>query len=90
VSTNSVPSKARGHILVASLKQKPYQPLAGTSAGSHPRCCTRAWLGGAALIFCSCFTCKSPIFEVEPRGFEPLTSAVQRRTTISYPVLSCR
>jgi hypothetical protein len=29
------------------------------------------------------------IFEVEPRGFEPLTSAVQRRYELSGCILAC-
>jgi hypothetical protein len=33
------------------------------------------------------FPAKQRISGVEPRGFEPLTSAVQSRTTISYLVL---
>jgi endonuclease III len=32
-----------------------------------------------ATFYSLLFTCKTQVFEVEPRGFEPLASAVQRR-----------
>src|ERR671932_1994881 len=32
---------------------------------------------------------KQKVFEVEPRGFEPLTFAVQRRTAMFQPALLC-
>jgi hypothetical protein len=42
-----------------------------------------------SAYFALCFTCKTPHFIVEPRGFEPLTSAVQRRhyTFLDYSVV---
>jgi hypothetical protein len=33
-------------------------------------------------VFDSRFTCKTRFLRVEPRGFEPLTSAVQRQISI--------
>ncbi len=42
-------------------------------------CSTRLGISSAASNHPSRFTCKSAHFLVEPRGFEPLTSAVQRR-----------
>ena len=36
-----------------------------------------------------CFTCKLRYFRVEPRGFEPLTSAVQRRIHTIADVCQC-
>jgi hypothetical protein len=46
---------------------------------SDSGCCTRTSLAFGAFIVASCFSAKRHYFEVEPRGFEPLTSAVQRR-----------
>jgi hypothetical protein len=41
------------------------------------RCCTRAPSAVRKHIFSLSFSCKSLFFKVEPRGFEPLTSAMQ-------------
>ena len=43
------------------------------------RCSTRPRIDSAAHTDPSRFTCKPALFEVEPRGVEPLTPAVQRR-----------
>jgi hypothetical protein len=53
------------------------------------RCCTRARLAVGELILGLCFACKKAFFRVEPRGFEPLTSAVQRRRVDTVVVRGC-
>jgi hypothetical protein len=47
-------------------------------------CCTKNLKGMQALYVNCVLPAKRFIFKVEPRGFEPLTSAVQRR---HYPLL---
>ncbi len=63
--------------------KRSYKLLAVTFAGSPPRCCTVAaqghvWQSGCSFLFRALPT-NPRYFRVEPRGFEPLTSAVQKR-----------
>ena len=53
--------------------------------------CARAKLAVGGLILDLCFFCRIPNFSGEPRGFEPLTSAVQRRQhTLLEPSRVCK
>jgi hypothetical protein len=55
--------------------------------------CTAAAQGptnySGCLSLFSILPAKQKVFKVEPRGFEPLTSAVQRLTPMFQPVLAC-